>query len=62
AEIIDNVNKQTTPGGIILEHSAGPKSIEYTVKSLPALIHTLKAKGYHLVTIPQLLNIPAIKE
>lgn len=61
-EILDNVNKQTTPGGIILEHSAGPKSIEYTVKSLPYLIHNLKAKGYQLVSVPQLLGIPAVKE
>jgi peptidoglycan-N-acetylglucosamine deacetylase len=62
ADILEIVNRTIRPGGIILEHSAGPEALRHTVESLPELIHTLKAKGYSLVTIPQLLEIPAMKE
>jgi peptidoglycan-N-acetylglucosamine deacetylase len=61
AEIIEIVNRTIQPGGIILEHSAGPKALKHTVESLPELIRMLKAKGYSLVTVPQLLEIPAFK-
>lgn len=42
------------PGAIILMHDAGGNRSE-TVAALPTIIHDLRAKGYKLVTVPQLL-------
>ncbi len=41
-----------TNGSIVLMH-AGPTN---TVKALPAIIASYKARGFHFVTIPELLN------
>lgn len=48
-EITKNVMDRTTGGDVILLRTA-PE----TIKALPALINQLRAKGYHLVTIPAL--------
>jgi peptidoglycan-N-acetylglucosamine deacetylase len=50
------------PGGIILQHCAGGKQLEATVKALPVLIKDLKEQGYQFVTVDQLLGVPAYKE
>jgi peptidoglycan/xylan/chitin deacetylase (PgdA/CDA1 family) len=42
------------PGAIILLHDAGGNRTE-TVAALPRIIRTLHARGYRLVTVPQLL-------
>jgi peptidoglycan-N-acetylglucosamine deacetylase len=42
------------PGAIILMHDAGGNRQE-TIEALPKVIHDLRAKGYKLVTVPQLL-------
>ncbi len=42
------------PGAIILMHDAGGNRQE-TIEALPKVIHDLRARGYKLVTVPQLL-------
>jgi peptidoglycan/xylan/chitin deacetylase (PgdA/CDA1 family) len=43
------------PGGIILMHDGGGTRAE-TIEALPQIIHALRARGYRLVTVPQLLH------
>ncbi|HUO72304.1 MAG TPA: polysaccharide deacetylase family protein [Solirubrobacteraceae bacterium] len=42
------------PGAIILMHDAGGERSQ-TIAALPPLVHALRARGYKLVTIPQLV-------
>jgi peptidoglycan-N-acetylglucosamine deacetylase len=42
------------PGAIILMHDAGGDRTE-TIAALPKIIHDLRARGFHLVTVPELL-------
>ena len=42
------------PGAIILMHDAGGERSQ-TITALPPLVHALRARGYKLVTIPQLV-------
>jgi len=59
ARIATRLHNQIHPGAIILMHAvAFPKNQGSTVKVLPALIKELKAQGYQLVTIDELLHIP----
>lgn len=61
--ILQYVHKELYPGGIILEHCAGgeEEDLSNTVRALPQIITSLKAKGYTFVTIPKLLNIPPVR-
>ncbi len=43
------------PGAIILMHDAGGTRTE-TIEALPAVIEGLRTRGFHLVTVPQLLR------
>jgi peptidoglycan/xylan/chitin deacetylase (PgdA/CDA1 family) len=43
------------PGAIILMHDAGGVRTQ-TIAALPLIIAQLRARGYHLVTVPQLLE------
>jgi peptidoglycan-N-acetylglucosamine deacetylase len=43
------------PGAIILMHDAGGTRTQ-TIAALPTIIQTLRARGYRLVTVPQLLH------
>jgi|SRR5271166_141772 len=43
------------PGAIILMHDAGGTRTE-TIAALPTIIRDLRARGYRLVTVPQLLD------
>jgi peptidoglycan/xylan/chitin deacetylase (PgdA/CDA1 family) len=43
------------PGAIILMHDAGGVRTQ-TIAALPLIIAKLRARGYHLVTVPQLLE------
>ena len=43
------------PGAIILMHDAGGTRAQ-TVEALPQIIRVLRARGYHLVTVPELLR------
>jgi peptidoglycan-N-acetylglucosamine deacetylase len=54
AAIVHSAVSGARPGAIILMHDAGGIRSE-TVAALPRIIHALKARGYKLVTVPQLL-------
>ena len=43
------------PGAIILMHDAGGTRTQ-TIAALPTIIRGLRARGFHLVTVPQLLK------
>jgi peptidoglycan/xylan/chitin deacetylase (PgdA/CDA1 family) len=52
--IVDSAVGGARPGAIILMHDAGGNRSE-TVAALPIIIRKLRAEGYKLVTVPQLL-------
>lgn len=57
SNILHSVNKEVSPGGIILEHSLGrPGELDGTLNALPQIIDKLKAQGYKFVTVPALLG------
>jgi polysaccharide deacetylase family sporulation protein PdaB len=58
-KILGTVKKDLKTGSIILQHSAGSKSIQATVTALPNIIHYLRNQGYEFVTIDDMLNMPA---
>ncbi|GIP31805.1 polysaccharide deacetylase family protein [Paenibacillus sp. J2TS4] len=60
-EVETNVLAQVHPGSIILQHSAGGigEDLTGTVNALPGIIAKLREDGVKLVTVPELLNIPA---
>lgn len=51
--IIKQVSSETTPGSIILMHNVE----EVTLMALPRVLDALKAKGYRLVTLSELLSV-----
>jgi peptidoglycan-N-acetylglucosamine deacetylase len=53
--IVERALAGAHPGAIILMHDAGGERAQ-TIAALPTIIHDLRARGYHLVTVPQLLN------
>ncbi|MDQ8043486.1 MAG: polysaccharide deacetylase family protein [Solirubrobacteraceae bacterium] len=54
AKIVQNVMDGVRPGAIVLMHDAGGDRSQ-TIAALPQIIKKLRAKHYHLVTIPRLL-------
>lgn len=62
-QVSTNVLAHTGPGSIILQHAAGGhgENLNGTVQALPAIIEKLQADGIELVTVPELLGIPAQK-
>ncbi len=52
--IVERALAGAKPGAIILMHDAGG-SREQTIAALPLIIHGLRARGFRLVTVPQLL-------
>jgi peptidoglycan-N-acetylglucosamine deacetylase len=52
--IVKRALEGAKPGAIILMHDAGGNR-EQTVAALPEVIHALRARGFHLVTVPRLL-------
>ena len=55
-KLIDNVIKDSKPGGIVLMHDGGGNRSR-TVQALPEIINNLKKQGYRFVTIPELLEM-----
>ena len=53
-EIARRVLAQAHPGSIVLMHDGGGNRAQ-TVAALPAIIRGLRARGYRLMTVPQLL-------
>ncbi|SEN35144.1 polysaccharide deacetylase family protein [Lihuaxuella thermophila] len=61
--ILKTVKNQIQPGGIILQHSAGPKGkLNGTIQALPEIITYLKQNGYQFVTVDELLQVPPYAE
>lgn len=54
-EIVDSVMKQAGDGNIILFHDGGGDRSE-TVAALPLIIDGLRARGYQLVSVPELIG------
>jgi peptidoglycan/xylan/chitin deacetylase (PgdA/CDA1 family) len=54
AAIVRNALEGAKPGAIILMHDAGGDRSE-TIEALPTIIRELRKRGFHLVTVPQLL-------
>jgi peptidoglycan/xylan/chitin deacetylase (PgdA/CDA1 family) len=61
--VVTTVLGKARPGAIVLMHDAGGQRIE-TVEALPRIISGLRAQGYRLVTVPQLLvdNPPPVDQ
>lgn len=57
-EIFLNVQKDISPGGIILQHNvdANPGMLDGTVEALPKIIDDLHARGYTFVTVQTMLD------
>jgi peptidoglycan/xylan/chitin deacetylase (PgdA/CDA1 family) len=53
--IVQSALEGAHPGAIILMHDAGGVRTQ-TIAALPQIITRLRARGYHLVTVPQLLK------
>jgi peptidoglycan/xylan/chitin deacetylase (PgdA/CDA1 family) len=53
--IVERALAGAHPGAIILMHDAGGTRTQ-TIAALPTIIQTLQARGYRLVTVPQLLH------
>lgn len=56
-KIMSKVRQEMSPGGIILQHSAGGRKndLTNTIQALPLIIKELKAQGYTFVTVPEML-------
>ena len=54
-EIVDNVLRQASKGNIVLFHDGGGDRSQ-TVAALPQVIDTLRAKGYQIVPVPELIG------
>lgn len=46
-------------GSIVLQHNGEGPNLQGTVQALPLIIDEIRARGFTIVTIPELLNIPA---
>jgi peptidoglycan/xylan/chitin deacetylase (PgdA/CDA1 family) len=53
-QIVRHVLAGARPGAIVLLHDAGGDRSQ-TIAALPSIISKLRARGFHLVTVPQLL-------
>nr|WP_245954592.1 polysaccharide deacetylase family protein [Fontibacillus phaseoli] len=62
-KVKQNVLQAVGPGSIVLQHAGGGtgSDLSGTIQALPEIIHTLKARGYHFVTLPELLHISKSK-
>jgi peptidoglycan/xylan/chitin deacetylase (PgdA/CDA1 family) len=52
--IVQRATEGIKPGAIILMHDAGGDRSQ-TIAALPAIVRAVRARGLHLVTVPQLL-------
>ncbi|SFJ41294.1 polysaccharide deacetylase family protein [Thermoflavimicrobium dichotomicum] len=59
-KIMDVIRKKVNSGDIVLLHSAGGgQSLQGTLDALPQVIHFLRQQGFQLVTVDELLQLPA---
>ncbi len=52
----------TGSGDIVLFHSGEGPNLKGTVEALPGIINNLKGKGFTLVTVAELLELPAYRQ
>ena len=57
--IVSTALREASPGGIIIMHDGGGDRSE-TIAALPSIIHDLRARGYTLVTVTQLLGLQVL--
>jgi len=59
-EVYGNVTRTVRPGSVVLMHAGGGagQNLSGTVMALPRMIDRLRAQGYELVTLTELLSIP----
>ncbi|MCZ8517754.1 polysaccharide deacetylase family protein [Paenibacillus filicis] len=59
SQVSSNILNHLSAGSIILQHSGGGpgQNLNGTVEALPHIIQTMKAQGYRLVTLPELLKV-----
>lgn len=62
-EIMINILPDLNPGSVILLHCAGGtgQDLTPTVKATEDLLYTLWGLGYEIVTLPELLSVPAYR-
>ncbi|MCC3374594.1 polysaccharide deacetylase family protein [Cohnella sp. REN36] len=60
SRVFANVTRSVRPGSIVLLHAGGGQgqNLYGTARALPQIIDWLRAKGYELVTVPELLGLP----
>jgi len=58
-QVTANVLNNARAGAIVLQHTGGGpnQDLSGTVNALPTIIESLQAKGYRLVTLPELLGV-----
>lgn len=54
---LDRTMQRVFPGGIILAHDGGIPNRSLTVNALPMLLERLRAEGYRVVTVSELLRL-----
>lgn len=59
ARIVQNVVKNSFPGGIVLLHDGGEKR-EQTIQALGPIIDQLREQGYRFVTVSELRNFESV--
>ncbi len=55
-EIVNTVMEEANPGVIVLQHNYHASGPFETVEALPEMIDELRAEGYELVTVPEILQ------
>lgn len=62
-ELVADISSQLRPGSIILFHDSVSNHIRWekkeTTRAIRMLVPRLRDEGYEIVTVPQMLNIPA---
>ena len=56
-QIAHTVLTQARPGSIVLMHDAGGVTRSQTIAAIPKIVHTLRRRGYRLVTVPQMMRL-----
>ncbi len=62
-EVKQNILSAVKPGSIVLQHAGGGvgSNLQGTIDALPEIIEELRARGYSLVTLDEMLNISKSK-
>jgi peptidoglycan/xylan/chitin deacetylase (PgdA/CDA1 family) len=63
-QVYANIMKNVEPGAIILQHAGGGdgEKLKGTIEALPKIINELRARGYKIVTLPELLDLPKSRQ